>query len=80
MGRINKFAHLHQAVASGLAAAAVLAMLCHMVPARGPGDTNAWRQPHWYDPTHESTYAFNTYVQDIQLWLMMTETSRQPQS
>ena len=33
MGRLKKFYHLSKAIAGGLAAAAIMAIICHMMPA-----------------------------------------------
>ena len=78
MGRLKEFYHLSKAIAGGLAAAATMAIICHMMPATRSGDGNPWRQPPWYDPANETSYSFATYVQDIQLWLMMGDRVATP--
>ena len=55
--------------------------VCRVMPARGPGEgCNPCLTPPWYDPSHEQSYSFSTYAQDVQLWLMMTVAHPHPQS
>jgi len=55
-----------------MAAGAMIAQLCLMVPARGPGASYHRIPPSW-DPANDHNYSFRTWVQDLQLWLLVTE-------
>ena len=54
-----------------------------MVPARGPGvggGGNTHRIPPSWGPAHDHNYSFRTWVQDLQLWLLITELTPQQQA